>query len=56
MSLILCTIGLIVIVVLFSTVFNKDFMQGYRNSKFLDELMKEDQQNQEPENKELTCE
>ena len=49
-------IGLVVFVIFMSTVFNKDFIQGYRNSKFLDELMKEDQQTQDSDSKELTHE
>lgn len=56
MIVLLGTIGMIIVVIFLSTVFNHDYMQGYRNSKFLDELMKEDQESQETDSKELTCE
>ena len=45
--------GVFIIVLFVGVVFNKEFWQGYRNSKFLDELEKEEQQS---DSKELTCE
>jgi len=56
MIILIGIVGMIIIVIFFSTVFNPDFMQGYRNSKFLDELMQEDQQPQESDTKELANE
>lgn len=44
--------GVFVIVLFVGVVFNKRFWQGYRNSKFLDELEEE----QQSDSKELTCE
>lgn len=35
--------GMIILIVFVGIIFNKEFWQGYRNSKFIDELMSDDQ-------------
>lgn len=35
--------GMVTLVIFIGVIFNKSFWQGYNNSKFIDELIKEDQ-------------